>query len=65
MWRRLRKLFREPGSPESAQAIESAKQDLAVAESRGQEVRRVAAELRAHREINHFAERIRASMRGA
>lgn len=65
MWARLRRLIREPRTTEAAEAVKAAEADLDAARDRDSEVKRVVAELRYHREINHFAERIRASMRGA
>lgn len=72
MWARLRSLLRagkrssRSSEPSEAEvAVKAAEDDLTNALRRNTEVRKLAAELRYHREVNHFAERIRASMRGA
>lgn len=67
MWAKLlSRLHPEPTQhAEAAQAIQSADESLRNAVKRNREVKKVAADLRYHREINHFAERIKASMREA
>lgn len=65
MWRKLRVLFARTEPAEAESALQSAQEDLTAALERQPEVRKVANELRYHRQTNHFADRIRASMRGA
>lgn len=69
MWSKLlNRIRRRPEAAEPApadQAVAESARSLEEALNRDHEVRQVAAEIRYHRvEVNHFAERIRASMTG-
>ena len=65
MWARLRRhLARAESHPEADEALAAADESLRTAESRSTEVRELAADLRHHREVNHFAQRFRESMKG-
>lgn len=52
-------------SDEADVALQSAQKDLTAALRQNREVKRVVGQLRYQREQNHFAERIRESMREA
>lgn len=65
MWEKLRNLLRGEGSDEAEAALVSARTDLHTALKQQREVKQVVNQLRYQREQNHFAERIRESMRGA
>lgn len=66
MWEKLRNRLRRPvPDPEAVKAVVDAQAATSAAASQQREVRAVVAELRYHREVNHFADRIRESMRGA
>jgi sensor histidine kinase regulating citrate/malate metabolism len=65
VWRKLRALFGLDKTTEAQEALMSAQYDLAEAVARDPEVKREVAELRQHREVNHLAERIKATLREA
>lgn len=65
MWRRLLRLLGSEPPSEAEAALARAQTDLAAAVKQGPAVRREVAELQRHRDVNHLAERIKASLREA
>ena len=63
MWAKLRSLITPKADhAEAHEALRSATESLQNAVSNEREVQQVVATLRYHRDVNHFAERIRASL---
>ena len=61
----LKKLFRPPiDRSEAQQAIADADERLVSAQDQNKQVNEIVAELREHRRVNHFAQRIEASIAG-